>query len=415
MCPAHVEHHIDSHVVQSTSLSKRLKLWNKYARVPVDTDAIRIEFFRKIRSGRRGADRLQRQQKIPLTNRVVVPEYIKTHYKSPLPGFPIEGDIPIIPREETEEEWAATLISLQTSVLQHQKQTKNVPKNKTEKTKIDITNGDNKSERDDEDTISNCSLKIEEEDDDDVLDEDTRNILNEYIGKNHKRGVDRLCPLVKEFLALQKIKDIFPDKSAPPESTVQGRASLVPLNVSSRVPCVMRYRTLDIGLGPSYGLDLSQYGHCNFVSSKTASIFFDQYSRIYELINYSEHGIIVDHTVYGLNTPPPPKNVKKKATKANCPKMSAFSAVKPCHCSTSIVNFIKTKRAETNSDFNINCENSAVLHHGSYIRFGCLQFVFSEIDFDTYGENDAQKTKSGEKGTKVITSSSSTTNSISNN
>jgi hypothetical protein len=26
------------------------------------------------------------------------------------------------------------------------------------------------------------------------------------------------------------------------------------------------------------------------------------------------------------------------------------------------------------------CEGSAILHHGSYLRFGCLQFVFTVVD-----------------------------------
>ena len=32
-----------------------------------------------------------------------------------------------------------------------------------------------------------------------------------------------------------------------------------------------------------------------------ATIFFDQYSRVYELINYSDHGTIVDNIIYTLN------------------------------------------------------------------------------------------------------------------
>ncbi len=49
MCPAHPEHLIDSKLVGSTSLTERLRLWNKYARSPVDTESVRLEFFRKAR------------------------------------------------------------------------------------------------------------------------------------------------------------------------------------------------------------------------------------------------------------------------------------------------------------------------------------------------------------------------------
>ncbi len=49
MCPTHPEHAIDSKLVGSTSLTERLRLWNKYARCPVDVESVRLEFFRKAR------------------------------------------------------------------------------------------------------------------------------------------------------------------------------------------------------------------------------------------------------------------------------------------------------------------------------------------------------------------------------
>jgi hypothetical protein len=69
MCPAHPEHFIDSKLLTSTSLSERLRLWNKYARAPVDVDTVRLDFFRKARRGRL----FQRcKVKIPLERRVKV-------------------------------------------------------------------------------------------------------------------------------------------------------------------------------------------------------------------------------------------------------------------------------------------------------------------------------------------------------
>ncbi|CAB4054876.1 unnamed protein product [Lepeophtheirus salmonis] len=95
MCPTHVEHFIDSNLLKSTSFSQRIKLWNKYARAPVDTDSIRVDFFRKINSGKRGSNRLIRsRQKVPMSNRVCVPDIVKAQYKLPGPGFPRERDVP---------------------------------------------------------------------------------------------------------------------------------------------------------------------------------------------------------------------------------------------------------------------------------------------------------------------------------
>ena len=62
-------------------------------------------------------------------------------------------------------------------------------------------------------------------------------------------------------------------------SSLKARAALVPLHVS-KVPALMRYRTLEIGLGTGVGLDLSKYGHCNFVSARHACLYFDQYSQV---------------------------------------------------------------------------------------------------------------------------------------
>jgi hypothetical protein len=52
MCPNHVEHFLDSNVVSSTSVTQRLKIWQKYARTPVNPDSVRLEFFRKVRTGK---------------------------------------------------------------------------------------------------------------------------------------------------------------------------------------------------------------------------------------------------------------------------------------------------------------------------------------------------------------------------
>ena len=68
MCPNHVENFLDANLVTSTSLTERLKVWQKYARRPIDTETVRLEFFRKVRSGKlfqRG-----RVKRTPLDNRV---------------------------------------------------------------------------------------------------------------------------------------------------------------------------------------------------------------------------------------------------------------------------------------------------------------------------------------------------------
>ncbi len=105
MCPAHVEHAIDSKLVTSTSLTERLRLWNKYARGPVDTDAIRLDFFRKARRGRlyqRCNLRTSRDDRVKVTlllmlGHVIILNTKEQRWRFPcsIPGPPIrKGSLP---------------------------------------------------------------------------------------------------------------------------------------------------------------------------------------------------------------------------------------------------------------------------------------------------------------------------------
>lgn len=225
------------------------------------------------------------------------------------------------------------------------------------------------------------------------LSEELHQELNEYIAKNKDRCIKSLSPTLKDYLALQKIKEYFPEKLANVDTEVQARAALAPINIS-KLPALMRYRTLNIGVGAHNDLDLAKYGHCNFVSPKHASIYFDQYTQVYELINYSEHGTIVDNVVYALDLKP---LVAAKVNRGNhLATMSRSEEARNCHCDTSIAKMLTQAQGT---------ENSAVLHHGSYLRIGCLQFVFSIMEYQEAPEKIrkiAQDPKSGDDMSKEV-------------
>ena len=85
-------------------------------------------------------------------------------------------------------------------------------------------------------------------------------------------------------------------------------------------------------------------------------------------------------------------NIRKTNSKNKTKKMSSdinqFNSShkewKPCNCAESIQKTMNSMSDETTLDG--GCENSAILHHGSYIRIGCLQFAFTVVD---YLNNDA--------------------------
>lgn len=66
------------------------------------------------------------------------------------------------------------------------------------------------------------------------------------------------------------------------------------LNLSVR----MRYRSLAIGYGAENDLDLSRFGACAFVSPKHAVIFYDEVTKQFEMLNYSEFGTEVNGQLF---------------------------------------------------------------------------------------------------------------------
>lgn len=185
---------------------------------------------------------------------------------------------------------------------------------------------------------------------------------------------------------------VLPQQAVPAGRSI---AVLCPLSGTGPV-CPMIHKCLSLGQGPDMDVCLQEYGHCNFISEKHCSIFYDETSKQYELINYSEHGTYVDNVLYSCDFSDkinrhvvsskdldPTKVSKNKLLAAaqvrqnnSKPKGSRRTVglgvqkiVKACNCTTSSSNLIGGSGA--------GWEGTALLHHGSYIKLGCAQFVFS--------------------------------------
>ncbi|KAF7645137.1 hypothetical protein LDENG_00209460, partial [Lucifuga dentata] len=149
--------------------------------------------------------------------------------------------------------------------------------------------------------------------------------------------LDKLDPEMIKLLAWQRIQQLFPPKAPstaspplPPATTapkapspptdsqkkVQARAVFYPLT-GKGAAINMCYRTLYIGSGADMDVCLTNYGHCSYVSGKHACIFYDENTKHYELLNYSEHGTTVDNVLYSCDfsekaSPSPPSGLVAK-------------------------------------------------------------------------------------------------------
>ncbi|RWS29938.1 hypothetical protein B4U80_06651 [Leptotrombidium deliense] len=224
----------------------------------------------------------------------------------------------------------------------------------------------------------------------------------------------------------------------------------------------MSYRTLTIGVSANNDVELSKYGHCNYVSANHACIFYDEDAKRYELINYSEHGTTVDNVLFSCDFSEKVFNSHRSSTDStlvSCIKDVLKNSKKRKLLSNKDFGFEKSKRTQdAKSDFKcikltdvsggksgsgvckrneyvnnsrnvervsvqvqshistvtskeslnwkpcgckVSCstliggsgagwEGPAVLHHGSHIKLGCLQFVFSITNYGLPNSSTAQ-------------------------
>lgn len=213
------------------------------------------------------------------------------------------------------------------------------------------------------------------------------------------------------ILAFQRLQQLIEKKSQIPKisrpgitekkTLVQiseakpGIATLSPLN-GIGAGCIMRNKSFNSGLGADNDLSLSNYGFCNYISGKHATIFYDKETRQFELLNYSEHGTIVDNVLYSCDFSEKPKpnltssnarfddNTKlidlqqrrrKPPIGRTTKGLGTEFITRACNCRASASSLIGGSGA--------GWEGTAVLHHGSYVKFGCLHFVFSSTDCAT--------------------------------
>ncbi|KAJ7309090.1 hypothetical protein JRQ81_008404 [Phrynocephalus forsythii] len=227
---------------------------------------------------------------------------------------------------------------------------------------------------------------------------DLTSSLKAFVDGSGEIEINMLDEKLIKFLALQRIHQLFTSKAQPYAGTT-----------SPRQPSPASH--------PAEGADmdvcLTSYGHCNYVSGKHACIFFDENTKHYELLNYSEHGTTVDNVLYSCDfsektalvppssmvarvqsvikrhksrkqQPPPPQPPREEAPQGSEDAGAAAEvmraqaqgpAPRPCNCKASNSSLIGGGGA--------GWEGTALLHHGSYIKLGCLQFVFSITEFAT--------------------------------
>ncbi|XP_066597371.1 PHD finger protein 12 [Prorops nasuta] len=385
MCPNHPNHFIDQNLLTSCRVTERIKLWDRYANQRIDQHAVKLDFLRKART----VNPLFRTKvKLEGRTRVKVPTAVKFHYENP-PSL----DSMQFYRDTVLRTYKA-MNSTQEATMGVEKLDDNEDSKKFESIPIEIEKYEEKEVKEDHEESRNKKLEERGEY------ENYREIYAERYGYDIREGIQLLERPVLEALAEQRLQQILnPDGE---DYTIINRknkamAALFSLCQKPRSPIFMVHKTLTIGNGPNCDLVLSKYGSCNFTSSKHAIIFYDETSKHYELLNYSEYGTIVDNVIYSCNYTQALGQESREDF--NEKLISVTKEQETVQAIKHIVHREKSfcKQKQTIREIACKCleksgkrkeidyleegwEGSAIIAHGSILTFGCIVFVFSTIN-----------------------------------
>lgn len=264
---------------------------------------------------------------------------------------------------EEELEWVSSLVSLQTALLRKKLGQDDSLECKEQLPSQDRLQDPSIERSPDSSTLSGISFSGKVAGEQQLMEQ-----LQDYLITHTE--VENLDPIVLKYLAAKQIQNILPSRMSLLQSNVRARASLTPVG-SKRQPFYMQYRTVDIGTGPEVHLNLRDFGHCNSLSDRHATLFYDELSGHYEVVNYGVAGTTVDECLYAMDVACISNRFKSLKTQQefNIRRVMAgkAAAVTPCYC-------VAEPTYDTTQE---GFEGSALLHHGSKIKFGCLEFVFA--------------------------------------
>ena len=147
-------------------------------------------------------------------------------------------------------------------------------------------------------------------------------------------------------------------------------------------PQAMRYRSLTVGTASNMDICLNM-AKCDGVSDRHACIYYDEQTNHYELLNYSEHGTLVDNFVYGLDLDESLSELDDSSDTELQQSTAQMSARRSnnkeavCKCAT-----------QTSTLSGKHWEGPAILNHGTHLRFGCMSFLFIIVDYEFVGARD---------------------------
>jgi len=360
MCPNHMENFLDQNLLESTRLSERINLWKQYSAPKMNLNNVKIDFINKCsRTGDTNKENLGQEEthvdQLPRQSvkRCEIPCAIKQVY-SQMKNLTVQTETPVEAIEISkrtfadEQEKESYLLAIEALQL-----------------------------------LSKSSVP-------------TQPVLNELLSEDQSYTGPPLNKFCKEAIKprafLQHIpSDSFFDQTEPADSSkiYSQLSKSLEFNILNYEkykhklpsPQAMSYRSLTVGTASNMDICLNM-SKCDCLSEKHACVYYDEQTNHYELLNYSEHGTVVDNFLYGLDLDESLSELDDSSDselQESTAQMSARRLNKEVACKCS---------SQTNNLSGKCWEGPAILNHGSHLQFGCLNFLFIIVDYEFVGLND---------------------------
>uniref|UniRef100_A0A0R3RG15 PHD-type domain-containing protein n=1 Tax=Elaeophora elaphi TaxID=1147741 RepID=A0A0R3RG15_9BILA len=360
MCPAHVEHILDQKLAKTLSLRKRLFIWRKYARQPVDEHLIKISFLKKAHLEREAAVRAGNVTVNRNEPCFSVPACIKRLYETRWNRWKKDE----LPSEEEQDLWFRNIVRMQrmqveldlsrdTSTDSDEKQDEDASENTPNIAKksliVGTTDTKRKSQSEAQSSVHMQCLNLS-------------NFVEPSLLKRIRRGCLSLMENSESMeyrvigsLACQRLEQLL--CTAESSRNIKGvKFEKKILHDDMPVLAVLKANDMDaypvqkvnttIGVDPSCDLNLRKVApFCRAIVGRHAVLLFNKVTRRFELVLKHGDRFRVDGITY--------KNRDDIFTNILC-SCTASGAANYRH-------------------------EIAYLHHGSIIDIGCARLIFASF------------------------------------
>lgn len=359
MCPAHVEHFLDTNFLRSLSATERWSLWQQHARQPLNEYVVKLDFLRK--GGVEFPPFRRRKWRPATVEKTKIPAAVKAHYRKRVHPF---SDLETVVQLEHLTTAAAGTnangsdgVSISTQIFRDQQEFLTSLRLLQVQILMEIcpkSLRNNKRAASEEKSLQGNST--------DSRKPPVKRSRRTSEGNHFKNEIENhKMPLKKDSMKLKPL------------------AFLKPISWDDSELILITKRTTKVGSAPACDIVLA--GDCAAISGHHLTLIFDRLEQRFELLNYSPFGMEIDGVRYSMGQPSNSLDHHHHQGGSVDSKIRSFlSQGKPQLETTTKLTpswpCAQCAQSNAKSAALAGFDGPAQLRNGSVIRVGCVKLLF---------------------------------------